>query len=94
MPYSTHCAAATAAQPRSFAVAAGLRGALRAMLRDIAGAWRYAVARSEFNRVADSTLRDLGISRCEFDSYWAETHGLAEQTRVRVIRHCRGKYRP
>lgn len=92
MPYATHSAAATAAQPRSFAVAAGLRSALRAMLRDIAGAWRCAGARSEFNRVDDSTLRDIGISRSEFDSYWAETHGLAEQTRVRVIQSFRGKY--
>ena len=30
-------------------------------------------------------MRDLGISRCEFDSYWVEADGLAERTRQRVI---------
>ena len=45
-----------------------------------------ALSRREFDRLDDSTLRDLGISRSEFDSYWAETHGLAEPTRVRVTR--------
>jgi uncharacterized protein YjiS (DUF1127 family) len=67
-----------------------MRSALRAIWRELAGAWRYAAARREFNRVDENTLRDLGISRSEFDSYWAETHGMAERTRVRVMRQTRG----
>ena len=64
--------------------AAGLRAALREVWRELVGAWRYGVARREFAQLDDSTLRDIGISRGEFDSYWAETHGQAEPTRARV----------
>ena len=71
-------------------LAATLRRSLRALLHELAGAWRHAAARREFNRLDDNTLRDLGITRGEFDSYWAETHGLAEPTRVRVVRRGRG----
>jgi uncharacterized protein YjiS (DUF1127 family) len=80
--------AASPALSRTFARA--MRSTLRAMCRELAGAWRYAAARREFNRVDQDTLRDLGISRSEFDSYWAETHGMAEPTRVRVMRQTRG----
>ena len=80
---------AASATRRAFAVA--MRGALRAMLRELAGAWRYAAARREFNRVDPDTLRDLGISRSEFDSYWAETQGLAEPTRLRVTQQIRSR---
>lgn len=68
----------------------GLGSALRTTARQLAAGWRRAAARREFNRVDDNTLRDLGISRGEFDSYWAETEGLAEPTRLRVTRHLRG----
>jgi uncharacterized protein YjiS (DUF1127 family) len=61
-----------------------LRTALRALWRRAATAWRYAAARREFARLDDHTLRDLGISRDEFDSYWAESIGLAERSRRRV----------
>jgi uncharacterized protein YjiS (DUF1127 family) len=64
---------------------ADLRNVMRAVTRELAGAWRYALARREFNRLDANALRDLGMSRSEFDSYWAESHGTAEQTRVRVI---------
>lgn len=84
--------AAAQAGPMRFAV--GLRSALRAMLHELAGSWRYAVARRDFNRLDASTLRDLGISQSELDSFWAETHGLAELTRVRVIRGVRRRYGP
>jgi uncharacterized protein YjiS (DUF1127 family) len=60
------------------------------ILRELAGAWRYAVARREFDSLDANTLRDLGMTRGEFDSYWAETHGLAEPTRVRVVQQRRG----
>jgi len=46
--------------------------------------WRYASARRNFERLDAATLRDLGMSASEFDSYWAESQGLAEHTRVRV----------
>jgi uncharacterized protein YjiS (DUF1127 family) len=82
-------AAAESRLARRFA--ARLRNALRAMSHELAGAWRHAVARREFNRLDANALRDLGMSRSEFDSYWAETHGTAEQTRVRVIEGIRGR---
>jgi uncharacterized protein YjiS (DUF1127 family) len=93
MPYAIQDRPASVSAPapapsRTFAL--GIRDALRATFRDLAGAWRYASARREFNRVDQDTLRDLGISRSEFDSYWAETHGMAEPTRVRVTRQTRG----
>jgi uncharacterized protein YjiS (DUF1127 family) len=85
MSYVFHSGRATSAST-GFArrLAARLHASLRALSRELAGAWSYAAARREFERLDDSTLRDLGISRSEFDSYWAETHGLAEPTRVRV----------
>ncbi|HXD39245.1 MAG TPA: DUF1127 domain-containing protein [Ramlibacter sp.] len=72
----------------------GLRSALRGLLAEMAGAWRYGVARREFAQLDDSTLRDIGMSRSEFDSYWAETHGRAEPTRLRVTQRIGGKCRP
>ena len=74
--------------------AAGLRGALREMWCELAGAWRYGVARREFAQLDESTLRDIGVSRGEFDSYWAETHGRAEPTRMRVTQHISGRCQP
>jgi hypothetical protein len=50
----------------------------------LGAAWRYASARRKFERLDAVTLRDLGMSASEFDSYWAESEGLAEHTRVRV----------
>jgi uncharacterized protein YjiS (DUF1127 family) len=92
MSYAAQSRRAAAAQPGAARFAVGLRSALRALVREIAGAWRYAIARREFNALDASTLRDLGMSRSEFDSYWAETHGMAEQTRVRVVQRIRGRY--
>jgi uncharacterized protein YjiS (DUF1127 family) len=65
--------------------ATGLGGALREVWCELAGAWRYGVARREFAQLDEMTLRDIGMSRGEFDSYWAETQGQAEPTRVRVM---------
>ncbi|HMA07583.1 MAG TPA: DUF1127 domain-containing protein [Ramlibacter sp.] len=67
-----------------------LRAALRALWHRAAAARRYAAARREFARLDDPTLRDLGISRSEFDSYWAESVGLAERSRVRVMQQFDG----
>ena len=68
-----------------------LRGAPAAITRKLAETWRHAAARREFNGLDDIALRDLGIGRGEFDSYWAETHGRAEPTRLRVTRHIAGR---
>jgi uncharacterized protein YjiS (DUF1127 family) len=57
---------------------------LMLIVNELGRAWRYAVARREFQRLDPAALRDLGISPSEFDSYWAESHGLAERTRRRV----------
>ena len=57
---------------------------LRGLMRKFADRWHYAAARREFACLDATTVRDLGMSRSEFDSYWAESQGLAEQTRVRV----------
>lgn len=94
MSYAVQSRRAATAQPRSVRFAEGVHSALRTFVRELAGAWRYAVAHREFNRLDAGTLRDLGMSRSEFDSYWAESHGLAEQTRVRVIEGVRRRYGP
>jgi len=57
---------------------------LPGLMRRLACRWHYASARREFARLDASTMRDLGTSASEFDSYWAESQGLAEHTRVRV----------
>lgn len=67
---------------------------LRSILHELADSWRHGVARREFNLLDDATLRDLGMRRCEYDSYWAESHGMAEQTRKRVPGHFIGKQWP
>jgi hypothetical protein len=44
---------------------------------------RLVVERRDFAALDPATLRDLGVHRSEFDSYWAESNGLTERTRVR-----------
>ena len=72
------------AEPAPIRFEIPIANALRSVLQEVAGAWRHAAARREFISIDAATLRDLGMSRGEFDSYWAETHGLAEPTRRRV----------
>jgi uncharacterized protein YjiS (DUF1127 family) len=51
-------------------------------------AHRQAVADERaFAQLDDATLRDLGMSRSEYGSYWAEAYGEADHTRLRVTRH-------
>jgi uncharacterized protein YjiS (DUF1127 family) len=57
---------------------------LQGLLSMLAAARREARARSEFARLDAAAYRDLGISPSEFGSYWAESQGVAERTRVRV----------
>jgi hypothetical protein len=61
-----------------------IHDSLRGLMRKFADRWRYASAQREFACLDATTVRDLGMSRSEFDSYWAESQGLAEQTRERV----------
>ncbi|MEP6772426.1 MAG: hypothetical protein ABI893_11645 [Polaromonas sp.] len=76
-----------------------LNNKLRKWMREAAARREFAQASSAFAGLDASTIRDLGMSRSEFSSHWAETHGLAEQTRVRVLMHAtendcrRGKQR-
>ncbi|MCC2673146.1 MAG: hypothetical protein K0R58_93 [Ramlibacter sp.] len=55
-------------------------------MREAAARRQHVKERNAFFSLAESAIRDLGMSRCEFDSYWVESHGLAEVTRVRVAR--------
>jgi len=51
---------------------------------DLIGAWRLAIARRP-EALDDAALRDLGLSRCELQSYLAEVDGRAEPTRLRLL---------
>ena len=61
-----------------------IHNSLRGLMQRFADRWHHAAARREFSSLDACTVRDLGMSRSEFDSYWAESHGLAEPTRARV----------
>ena len=61
-------------------------GALRGVADWLRASWRYAAARREFERLDPLAVRDLGMSASEFDSYWAESEGCAETTRIRIAR--------
>lgn len=58
---------------------------LRKWMRGVAARRQFVKARDAFARLDAGGVRDLGMSRSEFSSYWAESHELAEQTRVRVV---------
>ncbi|MDF2467526.1 MAG: hypothetical protein K0Q43_5761 [Ramlibacter sp.] len=80
--------------PMSDSIRSRLPMPLRSVLRELADSWRYAAARREFNSLDDATLRDLGMRRSEYDSYWAETHGMAERTRKHAMAPHREKQWP
>ena len=61
-----------------------IHNSLRGLMQRFADRRHYFAARREFSCVDASTMRDLGMSSSEFDSYRAERQGLAEQTRMRV----------
>ena len=50
---------------------------------ELAGIWRWAVARRD-PQIDERTLRDLGLHRSELGSYHAESVGRAERTRQRI----------
>lgn len=54
--------------------------------------WRTASERRRVRRLQhelppldEHALRDIGVARSEFGSYWAESYGVAEATRCRVL---------
>lgn len=61
-----------------------------ALRHELAGSWRYALARDAQRGIDDATLRDLGLHRSELASYCAELDGHAPATRRRVIIELRG----
>lgn len=70
---------------RLLKVIAGLPGKwARGWARKAALHRQLAAESKAFARLDASALRDLGMSRSEFHSYWVERHGLAERTRRRV----------
>lgn len=58
-----------------------LAAAVQAGLCAVAG---RAARRNELHELSDATLRDLGLTRSELDSCWAESEGMAEATRRRL----------
>jgi uncharacterized protein YjiS (DUF1127 family) len=73
--------AASAAGPRGFA-------ALAQWCLRLVALWRQyrelRTAEREFAALDARALRDLGLHRSEFGSYWAESRGGAQPTRRRV----------
>jgi hypothetical protein len=65
-------------------------GPLAALWRDLAGSWRHAWAQARVEAIDEATLRDLGVARCELESFRAETEGRAAHTRLRVARGTAG----
>jgi hypothetical protein len=64
-----------------------LHHSLRAWRTRMQAAWRHATARRDFEKLDPAALRDLGLSASEFDSFWAESRGSAERTRLHTARH-------
>jgi len=56
-----------------------------ALWHNLIGAWRVAIARRPEVLLDGRVLRDLGLCRCELQSYLAEVDGSAEATRRRAI---------
>jgi hypothetical protein len=75
--------------PRARSWLAVIADVPRTLMREAAARRQFVIARDEFARLDASAIRDLGMSRSEFSSYWAESHELAERTRVRVAQQTR-----
>jgi uncharacterized protein YjiS (DUF1127 family) len=70
----------------SMHVLAGWARWLHRVLRSWRAARREAAERRAFDALDDAAVRDLGMSRSEYDSFWTELRGLAPRTRVRAAR--------
>lgn len=88
---STLTHAAAAGTPTSIVAALrrrahALRDAWRRATAAMARRRRLARSHSELAELDDATLRDLAMRRAEFASYWAESEGMVEATRSRILR--------
>jgi uncharacterized protein YjiS (DUF1127 family) len=61
-------------------------------MNDLLTWWRASSERRRVQRAQrelpvldEHTLRDIGVARSEFGSYWAESYGVVEATRRRVL---------
>ena len=77
----TTTATATPSSARS-----GFMALLRSILSRLAQRRQLAHERREFEGLGVDILRDLGVSRYEFNSFVVEYDGYAEATRLRVAR--------
>jgi len=59
--------------------------ALRTALEHFRSRRRLAQMHATLAALDEATLRDIGLGRSEAGSYWAESEGQIEATRVRVI---------
>jgi hypothetical protein len=66
-------------------------GPLTALWRDLVRSWRHTLAQARQEPIDDATLRDLGVARCEFDSFRAEAEGFTSLTRLRVACYAYGR---
>ena len=64
---------------------ARLRATSGTVLARLAAASRRAEHRREMQSLSDADLRDLGLHRSEIDSCWAESEGIAQATRRRLL---------
>lgn len=74
------------AESRPAGASSSLRALLAAPARALAAWWRAAREREQFAALDARTLRDIGMSRSEYDSYMAEAQGRAELTRLNLPR--------
>lgn len=79
------------AEARPVVSAPTLLALLAAPLRALAARWRAAEERAQFAALGERTLRDIGMSRSEYDSYIAEVQGRAQRTRRNLPRSVRGR---
>lgn len=75
-----------AAWRRLRAALALLKFACAAFVDHLAATRQRAARRRAMHGLSDQALLDLGLRRCEIDSYWAESEGLAPVTRMRLAR--------
>ena len=66
-------------------LAAHLRAMAGVVLAYLDAASRRAAHRREMRALSDAELHDLGLHRSEIDSCWAESEGLAQPTRLRLL---------
>lgn len=66
-------------------LAAHVRALCGGVLAYFAAASRRAAHRRELEALSDAELHDLGLHRSEIDSCWAESAGMAQATRRRLL---------